>query len=136
MQIIFHFLFYALLTVVFAAGIEWIRWKSSYGKVANLNKTWTKVIAVALFAAAVLIIEMNVWWHIVIYGLGCIGVRGMVYDPALNLYFGRYIDDESETTNSKTDDRERKLGLSFWGQRSAYFAWTVLMGLIFYFTTK
>lgn len=45
------------------------------------------------------------------------GVREAFYDPALNLMRGFQIDYESDRTNSKVDQKEQLISLSFWAQR-------------------
>jgi hypothetical protein len=100
-------------------GIEWFRWKQEYGKKVNLDKWFT--LGVAFTAWLIMVWAMGLFsWPVLVFGVCCVCIRGVFYDPSLNIFFGRYIDNVSETTNSKTDQWERKKKISFWMQRVLY----------------
>jgi hypothetical protein len=127
------------LTLLLAV-IETLRIDAVKGKVANVKKVWSVTGAVVAFI--VLVCIFHTWSLLIIpLGIACIGIRGVFYDPTLNLCLGRYIDAESIKTNSKVDGIERKRKINFWTQRAMYlglficgFALYVISIFIFYNT--
>lgn len=115
---IYFIVTYAAFTVLLAF-IESIRIKAVHGKVLNVKKVWSVAGAVAAFVLLVIIFKQ---WNlfIICIGLSCIGIRGVFYDPSLNIFLGRYLDQDGDTSNSKTDRAERKRKISFWMQRLLY----------------
>jgi hypothetical protein len=112
-----------LLSAFVCATIESIRINSSYGKVLNINKLWTVVIAVVLF---VVCIDLSVNFyddllphHVLVYAVYYMACRGIIYDVWLNILRGLDIDYTSKTTNSKVD-RFLNEYLSFWEIRLFY----------------
>jgi hypothetical protein len=109
---------YTSFTLILAF-IESIRIKVVHGKVLNVKKVWSVAGAIAAFIITVAIFSQ--WdWYVLCLAFACIGVRGIFYDPALNLFRGEYIDYESQSTNSKADKAERRNGVNFWQQRLIY----------------
>lgn len=121
---------WSLICMLILPLIEWFRWKKEYGKKVNLDKWFTKGVA---FAAWLLFIWATglFSWAVLVFAVCCACIRGVFYDPALNIFFGRYIDNVSETTNSKTDQWERKKKISFWWQRALYLLAAVAFGIAY-----
>lgn len=111
---IWFLLYYALATILLAA-VDAIRIRMVLPhKKANIRKwvSWSLAIATGagcwqlsgnpgLLAAAVI----------------AFGARWALFDPALNVFRGFPIDYESDRTNSRIDQKEQLIGLSFWAQR-------------------
>lgn len=115
---IYLVLTYAAFTILLAF-IEKLRIKAKWGEVLNIKHSWSGAGAILAFIATVAI--FNQWnLYVLCLGVSCIGVRGVIYDPVLNLFRGEYIDYESPTTNSKSDKAEKKRNINFWGQRLLY----------------
>ena len=98
---------YPILSAIIAAFIEWVRIKLSFGRVSNVNKLWTYTIGVIFFAAS-LSLSVNYYddispLYVLCYALHFASVRGVIYDPLLNLLRGLPIDYKSKTTNSVID---------------------------------
>jgi hypothetical protein len=100
-------LLYPILSAILSTCIEWLRIRLSYGKVSNVNKLWTYTIGVILFAAS---LSLSVDYYddisplyVLCYAMHFASVRGVIYDPLLNLLRGLPIDYKSETTNSIID---------------------------------
>lgn len=127
---LYFLLTYAGFTILLAF-IEKLRIKANWGKVVNINHWYSFAGAVAAFIVTVAIFHQ---WNLYILclALACIGVRGVFYDPSLNLFLGRYIDAESESSNNKSDALERKRKISFWMQRLLYLILTIAGYLLFY----
>lgn len=120
---------YLTIAAILCAIIEWARWKISYGKYKNLNKSYTYAIAIGLFIACCFTIGWS--WQI-IFLIPCFGgIRGTLYDPLLNIFMDRYIDEESYTTNSWIDQKEQQRKINFWLQRIIYLAVAVVFALLF-----
>lgn len=120
---------YLMIAVLLCWLIEAFRIKISYGKVVNLDKTITKVIAVVLFLIAIIIDKT--WENGDSIVTGCLyiipcaliygGCRGTLYDPLLNIFpLKRKWWQDSYTTNSKTDKEERRRKISTYQQRALY----------------
>lgn len=110
--------------------IEYKRWKKTYGEVVNLNKKVTVLIAVAMWLLMCLFLKLYDW-PVLAFAVSCVGIRGFFYDPALNLFMGRYIDAESGTTNSKADQFEHRKKISFWVQRWFYLGVAIAAGILY-----
>ena len=119
---------YLLFTVI-AAHIDAIRIKNS--KKANINHTYSVLIGFAFFLIVVVLFNiigtlLNVKW--IIFAFICIGIRGVFYDPALNLFRGLSIDYTSKTTTSLTD----KFLTDFWTERIVYGVGLLLFIILYY----
>lgn len=128
------------LHIFITALVEWVRWRQSFGRTVNLNKKVTVGIAAAAWVVSVLINcwlfwDLNFDWlllfQLFVYALECAGMRGLLYDPVLNLLMGRKIDNDSYTTNSKFDAKEQKGGISFWAQRTIYAGVALIFTILF-----
>jgi hypothetical protein len=112
------------LAIVLACTIEWVRWKILFGKVKNLDKKYSVLIGFGLFVfvavkfigfdASFFLKSLAKWF---VYGIECIGIRIVLYDPVLNIFMGRYIDHISHTTNSLTDQKQADFNINFWQER-------------------
>lgn len=116
---IWPYISFILVSALVLPFIEWCRWKKEFGEKDNLDKRVTVAIAV-LFWLLVCWAFKLFHWQVFIFGISCLCIRGVFYDPALNLFMDRSIDKESDTTNSKTDHAERKLNINFIWQRILY----------------
>ena len=112
---------YLLLTVI-AAHIDAIRIKNS--KKANINHAYSVVIGFAFFLIVGFL--FNVKWFL--FAFICIGIRGVFYDPALNLFRGLKLDYTSRTTTSLTD----KFLTDFWTERIVYTVGLVIFLILYY----
>lgn len=112
---------FTFIAAVLYTFFEWLRIKFSWGKVSNINHVLSLLIALICFAAMLIIFKQPLFtWQTFWYGLYFASVRGMIYDPLLNIFCGRYIDYEGTTSNNKTDNLERILKLDFVEQRVWY----------------
>jgi hypothetical protein len=96
-------IFASLITVV----IEAIRIYLSKGFTANINKLWTYTIGVLFFGVC---LALSVGYYDEIWPLDVMcymvyfaSVRGVLYDPLLNVLRGLSVDYTSKTTNSIID---------------------------------
>jgi hypothetical protein len=127
------FAIYTILANLIAVCIESIRIKSAFGKVANINKFVTYTIGYITFGLTLAFTYADYYyytpnvWQILLFALFFISVRGVIYDPILNLLTGKKIDYVSTSTNSIIDQLER-LGLkwSFYTERIFYLVISVL----------
>lgn len=118
-------LIYYSIATVFLAGIDWYRRKKQMGKVVNIDHAGSVVMAIVawLLVMAIYVLknahpELQGWlvllWYLTNI-IGCIGVRLLIYDFVLNLFFGRKLTDTSTTTDSYKDTHTNHL--PFWVQR-------------------
>lgn len=115
---LYFILAYGSLSILLAF-IESLRIDAVKGEVENINHSWSVAGGIAAFI--VLVIIFRQWnMYVICLGISCLGVRGVFYDPALNLFLNRYIDQVSIKTTSGTDRLEQKNKLSFWVQRLLY----------------
>ncbi|HLO37985.1 MAG TPA: hypothetical protein VK173_05840 [Lacibacter sp.] len=133
-----HILF--ILAVLLCVGIEAIRIKVMHGKVVNISKRITRRIAAALFIAVIVVMSLFVWkqwlWNmwawwkwpliLIVLSVEYVGIRGVLYDPLLNIVRKLKYFNDSTTTNSKTDQREQRYRINFWVQRLIYLGITAL----------
>jgi len=132
------FVLYTVIAVVVSVLIEAARIKAAQGKVANINKLVTYTIGALLFGVNLAFIYSNSYYitpgvfEILVLGIFYAAVRGVLYDPILNVARGRSINYTSTTTNSIVDFIER-VGLKrgFWTERLAYLFVAVLSGLLY-----
>jgi hypothetical protein len=122
--IVMEFLTYIVLTF-FAALIDDTRISESWGKVKNINHKLSVLVG-GLFAAIVLVLFNPEKWQLFL--LMCVCLRGVFYDPFLNLLRGLEIDYTSETTDSVTDQFLK----DFWVERLAYFVFFIALSLYYY----
>lgn len=130
-----YFVAWVLIVCLLLPWIEKIRYEHEYGKKENLNKKVTVMYAALawLFPFTGVIIDAQGWeWRMVFFILASAALRGFFWDPSLNLWLDRHIDDDPISTNSKTDWLERKWKLSFWKQRGLYLLLSALFILLYY----
>lgn len=131
------FVLYTVIAVVISVLIEAARIFFAYGQVENINKIVTYTIGATLFGINLACIYANSYYNtpgvfeILVLGVFYAAVRGVLYDPTLNILRGRSINYTSTTTNSIVDFIER-VGLKwgFWTERLVYLLIAVLTGLI------
>lgn len=125
-------LIYPILFAAVCAVIEAARIRSTYGKVANINKLWTITIAILFFGVSLLLsvdyYDNILPYHIVIYGIYFACCRGVVYDILLNILRGLRADYKSESTNSKID--QMLDSFDFWLMKAFYITLGILMGVL------
>jgi hypothetical protein len=92
---------YNIIASLTAAGIEAWRIDAAHGRVKNINKWLTYLIALLVMIPC--FYEESV--------LNYIFIRGVVYDPFLNILRGKHPFYYSLTTNSKMDILMNKFGI-------------------------
>lgn len=123
-------LIYALYTIL-SAYVESIRIKKSWGFTENINKFVTVLIAIFGPIVIVLLSKMTAF-QIATFFIGCVFVRGILYDAFLNCFRNVKIDYQSPTTNSKIDKFENFLKWDFWKQRRVYLYSLLTILFIYY----
>lgn len=131
------FAIYTISAVILSILIESIRIRVSYGKVQNVNKVITFIIGVTLFSVCLALIYTDYYYtpnpiEVGLYALFYASVRGVLYDPLLNLWTDKELDYVSTNTNSVIDWIER-IGLKwgFWTERLIYLLLTIITGLLY-----
>ncbi len=89
--------FYLAATVLLA-GIDAFRIRVQWGRVQNISKVPSAILAV-LAGAVWFIFKPNIY----LFLPGCIGVRLLFYSPVLNVFRGRSFNYISNQTNAITD---------------------------------
>lgn len=126
-------LIYPIAAAVICAMIESARIFVSNGYTPNINKLWTITIGVFFFGLCLAfsvryydyIMPLDVMCYMVYFA----SVRGVLYDPSLNILRGLSVDYKSKTTNSIID---KKIGnrVNFWVLRLIYLAIALISGFI------
>jgi hypothetical protein len=131
------FVLYTIAAVIASVLIESFRITISYGKVQNVSKLTTITLGAILFAVCVALIYTDYYYtpspiEVGLYALFYISVRGVFYDPLLNLWTDKELDYVSTKTNSVIDWIER-VGLKwgFWTERLVYLLLAILTGLLY-----
>lgn len=124
---------YSLWVLAVCTLLPWIeskRYEFEYGKKKNLNKGLTVLIAAVVWMPLGFAAQLSLT-----FVAACLALRGLFWDPSLNIFLKRHIDEERTTpegkltTNSLFDRLERWLKIPFWWQRfiylllSAFFIW-------------
>lgn len=131
------FILYTILANILSSLIESIRIKLTYGKVENLNKVVSFLIGATLFGFCLALIYNDYYYtpnfiEIVLYSLFYVSVRGVFYDPLLNLFRGKKIDYTSSTTNSIIDKIEKRdFDFTFWHERFFYLISSIITSLLY-----
>ena len=124
---------YCIFAAIISALIEALRIKLSKGKVDNINKLWTYTIGFCMFGVC---LALSVGYYdeiwpldVACYAIYFASVRGVVYDPLLNVLRGLSVGYTSKTTNSIID---RTVGnrVNFWVLRIIYLAFALISGII------
>jgi hypothetical protein len=123
---------YAAVTILLAL-VDHIRRDKEMGKKKNISHKVSTWIAILSFAPLWLIFYVSLPWlwfflYGLILGVGCIGVRLFLYDPALNLMIDGKLSNISTTTNSYKDNHTNHV--SFWRMRGIgagmiFIAWLI-----------
>jgi hypothetical protein len=126
-------LIYPIFATIISAIIEAIRINLSKGKVYNINKLWTYTIGFCMLGACLAlsvdyydeIWPQDVFCYIIYFAF----VRGVIYDPLLNMLRGLKIDYISKTTNSIID---KAVGnrVNFWVLRIIYLVIALISGFV------
>jgi hypothetical protein len=126
-------LIYCIFAAVISALIEALRIKLSKGNVFNINKFWTYTIGFGMFGVC---LALSVGYYdeimpldVMCYAIYFASVRGVIYDPLLNVLRGLSVDYTSKSTNSIID---RVIGnrVNFWVLRIIYLAIALISGFI------
>jgi hypothetical protein len=126
-------LIYPIFAAIISALIEGLRIKLSKGKVDNINKLWTYTIGFCMFGVCLALsvgYYDDIWpLDVACYAIYFASVRGVVYDPLLNVLRRLSVDYTSKTTNSIID---RTVGnrVNFWVLRIIYLAFALISGII------
>lgn len=120
-MIIFAIL-YAAITILLAA-VDAMRIRLIWGKQKNINHVISWLLAIVTAAILLYITGLYRVWQAYV---SVIGIRWLIFDPALNLFRGKRIDYASKSTNSFVDWAETRMGLGFWKQRIAALITTVV----------
>jgi len=124
---------YCIFAAIISALIEALRIKLSKGKVDNINKLWTYTIGFCMFGVC---LALSVGYYdeiwpldVMCYMIHFASVRGVIYDPLLNLLRGLSVGYTSKSTNSIID---RAVGnrVNFWVLRIIYLAIALISGFI------
>ncbi len=92
----------SVIGVILTVFIEWLRIKAVKGKVQNINKLITYTIGLCCFLICSVFDKLSgVEYLLYAFYFAC--VRGVIYDPLLNVLRGLRWDYKSATTNSKLD---------------------------------
>lgn len=132
------FALYTIAAVLLSILIESIRINASYGKVQNVNKVVSFTIGATLFGVCTALIYAADYYYtpnpieVGLYGLFYASVRGVFYDPLLNLWTDKELDYVSTETNSVIDWIERRgLKWGFWTERLIYLSLAILTGFLY-----
>lgn len=126
-------LIYPIFAAIITAIIEAIRIYLSRGFLSNVNKLWTYTIGILFFG---LCLALSVGYYddilpldVAFYMIYFASVRGVIYDPLLNVLRGLKIDYTSKTTNSIIDI---SIGnrVNFWVLRIIYLSISLISGYI------
>ena len=131
------FVLYTIAAILLSVLIESVRVRASYGKVQNVNKVVSFTIGAALFGVCLALIYTDYYYtpgliEVALYSIFYASVRGVLYDPLLNLWTSKELDYISTKTNSVIDWIER-IGLKwgFWTERLIYLLLTITTGLLY-----
>ena len=127
-----------IISAILCAVIEYLRIKSTHGKVANVSKFWSVTIAL-LFFGICLALSVDYYdnilpWHVLYYGFYSTGCRGLFYDMCLNAFRGLRLDYFSNHTNSRIDNYFRNLG-GFWALRGISAFTSLIFGYLWQLST-
>lgn len=116
---------YAILTIFVIVPIEYLRILLIKNIKPNVNHRVSFLIGFLFYVLIVIFFE--IWgWETLTFAFVCASIRGLLYDPFLNIIKEKRIDYQSEKSDNKTDPIEVKyLGKSFWVHRLFYLILTV-----------
>jgi hypothetical protein len=137
--------YYTAATILLAFVDYWRR-KKQMGKVVNIDHTVSAVLGLGCYC---ILWFYAVWVHIIfkphspwyiyvveilVLGLGCVGVRTVVYDPIINILIDGKLSNISTTTDSYKDTHTYHV--SFWGMRAIGAGLIIVSLFINYLLTK
>lgn len=123
------FAYYTITVIILAAVDAWRR-KRVMGKVDNINHWLSYLLAVICVVGLwVLFHGWHLNWQAIPFVFACGGIRGVLYDPALNLFNREKLDYQSTTSNSREDSILTLIG--FWPRRLIYLV-TAIAAVIVY----
>jgi hypothetical protein len=134
---ILNFVSYSVISAVICAFIDYMRIRTTEGTVLNISKSWTVFYGGLLCFVGYCIFNNNPQTFLefiigfITYCISFASIRGVIYDPSLNLMRGKKIDYESNTTNSKIDHKEVNLSLTFWKQRALYLILAIIFTILY-----
>ncbi len=128
---IFKAFLYAIYTVL-SAYVESIRIKIGWGKNKNVIHFISGLIGIAGFLAIIFIFHVKSPIDLIFYTLICLLIRGILYDPFLNLFRKKEIDYTSPTSTSIIDKKESIFKWGFWKQRRIYLYSFIFMIILYY----
>jgi hypothetical protein len=124
---------YAILTLLVAVPIE--KWRID--RIKNIkpnvdhNVSW--LIGFGLYIILVVFFRI-LGWETAVFAVVCLGVRGMFYDPALNIANKKGLTYQSPKSDNNSDSWEVKiLGEKFWVHRFFYLIIFAISFIIYYF---
>lgn len=114
------------------AAIDMLRMKRTWGKVNNINH-WPSYLFAAIGITALYFFVKPHSWYILTFVIGCIAIRGILYDVSLNMLVNffiipRAIDYISSKSNSLNEDRLTKI--PFWWRRFGFAGLLLIVLLI------
>lgn len=131
---IFKSLLYALYTIL-SAFVENIRIRLGWGKTKNVKHILSALVGLLGYGVLIYIFKMNTFLDLSFFTANCLLIRGIFYDPSLNLFRGKEINYESLESDNKTDWVERYFKWGFWKQRRLY-AYSFIITTIVYSILK
>jgi hypothetical protein len=130
-------IYYALITV-FLSAIDAFRiwWKNKRVKhpVGNNDIKHGVSITLAIVAGLIGWVVMHgltISWSFIPFVIGCFAIRGMLYDPALNLMRRESIDYVSGVSSSR--EEARLMHIPFWWRRAGYAGLFIVVLIVNYF---
>jgi uncharacterized membrane protein (DUF2068 family) len=129
-------LLYPIISAIVCALIDSIRIRVSHGRLINIGKTITFIVGAILYGVS-LALSVDYYdeiglWHVLIFGIYYASIRGIIYDPVLNVLRGLNISYKSKTTNSQIDIIVGSR-ISFWGLRFVYTLFSIPSGILCYY---
>jgi len=129
-------IYYSIIVILLAA-IDMLRMKRTWGKVNNINHWLSYLLAaIGIIALWLTIHGWAITWAAIPFIVGCVALRGMLFDPALNLLVNRFIihraiDYISPKSNALNESRLTKI--PFWWRRFGYSALFLIVLIINHF---
>jgi|GEM_PF-6042978 len=118
--------YYAIITIILSAVDAW-RIKRAWGRVGNINHWLSYALAAAGIAGLYLIVR-PIGWHIATFILGCIAIRGCLYDGFLNIFRREKLPYISPSSNALNESRLNKI--SFWTRRAIFAGLLIVVVII------
>ena len=129
-------IYYSIIVILLAA-IDMLRMKRTWGKVNNINHWLSYLLAaIGIIALWLTIHGWAITWVAIPFIVGCVALRGMFYDIALNMLVNffiipRAIDYISSKSNSLNEQRLTKI--PFWWRRAAFVGLLIIVLIVNHF---